>query len=212
MEVGLPGEVSAQSRFNILPGIRKHIEDAQEVGDESVEFLGEQEKDGIVAIGYRAAASDTAITVWADATSKLPLWIEQSMEMMPRKVTVVISNIAYNVELDRSLFSLEAPEGYSLTSMLTGDVQPTLVVRGVVTDGVTGEPIAGAEVSDEGYGPKPHKGAITDSAGQYRYVTWGEEHPIVTRALGYQAQHKTMTMSFFQTEKEKVMDFALVRE
>ena len=134
MEVGLPGEVSAQSRFNILPGIRKHIEDAQEVGDESVEFLGEQEKDGIVAIGYRAAASDTAITVWADATSKLPLWIEQSMEMMPRKVTVVISNIAYNVELDRSLFSLEAPEGYSLTSMLTGDVQPTLVVRGVVTD------------------------------------------------------------------------------
>jgi hypothetical protein len=134
------------------------------------------------------------------------------MDVMRQKMTVVISNIAYNVELDRSLFSLEAPEGYSLTSMLTGDVQPTLAVRGVVTDAATGEPIAGAKVSDQGYGPKPYKGATTDSAGEYRYVTWGEEHVVVAQAPGYKTQRKSITMSFFQTEKEKVINFALVGE
>ena len=64
------------------------------------------------------------------------------MDMVRQKMSAVISNITYNVELNRSLFSLEAPEGYSLVAMLTGDVAPGLVVRGVVTDAATGEPIA----------------------------------------------------------------------
>ena len=68
------------------------------------------------------------------------------------------------------------------------------------------------KVSDDGYWPKPYKGAATGPAGEYRYVTWGEEHVIVAQAPGYKTQRKSMTMSFFQTEKEKVIDFALVRE
>ena len=127
-------------------------------------------------------------------------------------LAAAITNIAYDVELDQSLFSLEPPEEYSVTTLSADDIEAGLVVRGVVTDAATGEPIAGAKVSDDGYGPKPHKGATADSAGRYRYVTWGEEHFIVAVAPGYRSQRKGMTMSFLQMEKETVVDFVLERE
>jgi len=90
--------------------------------------------------------------------------------------------------------------------------QPSLVVTGIVKDAATGQPIAGAKVSDDGYGSKPYKNAITDPAGKYRYATWPEEHSIVAQAPGYKPQRQTLTTSFSQTEKEKVLDFMLISE
>ena len=99
-----------------------------------------------------------------------------------------------------------------ILAMLTKNGEPQMVLMGVVTDGATGEPIPGARVADDGYGPKPYKSAITDSAGKYRYVTWCEEHTIVAQAPGYRPQRTTLLTSLFQTEKEKVLHFSLVRE
>ena len=90
--------------------------------------------------------------------------------------------------------------------------EPGLVLSGTVTDAVTGEPIAGARVSDDGYGPKPYRGAVTDATGRYQYKTWCEEHNVVARAPGYRPQREAMFTSLFQTEKEKVMDFELSPE
>ena len=90
--------------------------------------------------------------------------------------------------------------------------QPNLVVTGTVTDAKTGQPIVGATVSDDGYGPKPYKGAITDSSGKYRYFTWAEEHTVVAQAVGYKPQRKMLKTSFSEKEKEKVLDFALELE
>lgn len=95
---------------------------------------------------------------------------------------------------------------------ISHSAEPNLVVTGVVRDAVTGRPIAEATVSDDGYGPKPYKAGGTDAAGKYRYVTWREEHLIVAKAPGYRAQRQTLTTGFFQSEKEKVLDFALVPE
>jgi crotonobetainyl-CoA:carnitine CoA-transferase CaiB-like acyl-CoA transferase len=94
----------------------------------------------------------------------------------------------------------------------TGSEQPSLVVTGTVKDAVTGRPIAGATVSDNGYGPKPYQSGGTDAAGRYRYVTWQEEHLIVAKATGYRARQQTLTSSLFRSEKEKVLEFALVPE
>ena len=87
-----------------------------------------------------------------------------------------------------------------------------MVVTGIVLDATTGQPIAGAGVSDDGYGPKPYKGATTDATGKYRYTTWGEEHSIVAQAPGYKAQRQTLITSLLQTEKKKVLNFKLTRE
>ena len=94
----------------------------------------------------------------------------------------------------------------------TGSEQPSLAVTGIVKDAVTGRPIAGATVSDDGYGPKPYQSGGTDAVGRYRYMTWQEEHLIVAKAPGYRAQQQTLTTSLFRSEKEKVMEFALVPE
>ena len=90
--------------------------------------------------------------------------------------------------------------------------EPSLIITGTVKDAATGQPIEGAKVSDDQYGPEPYKGAATDAAGKYRYVTWPEEHNIIAEAPGYKAQRRGIQPGLFQKEKEMVVDFALERE
>ena len=102
---------------------------------------------------------------------------------------------------------------------------PEQVIKGAVTDASTGQPISGARVSDDGYGPAPSWGviragdcapwgAVTDSLGTYRYLTWPEHHSIKATAAGYKTQRKSLYDSHFVLNKksEEVIDFALERE
>jgi len=210
MQVGPPGVIQRHNRFNKLLALRALIEYALETEDESVEFLGEREIEGLTVIGYYVPGPEHHgdIMIWADSETKLPVQIEQSMGTE----TAVISEIAYNVELDESLFSVQPPEEYSAPAS-EEDKEPKFVVTGTVTDATTGQPIAGAKVTDDGYGPEPYKGAITDSEGKYSYLTWPEEHRIKAEAPGYKPQRKGITGLFHaESEDEKVIDFALEPE
>ncbi len=100
----------------------------------------------------------------------------------------------------------------ALTFFDTRGAQPNLVLTGIVTDAETGQPIEGAKVSDYQYGTIPYKGAVTDSAGRYRYITWATEHNIIAEAPGYKSVQKTLITGFFETEKEKVLNFKLKPE
>jgi outer membrane lipoprotein-sorting protein len=216
MEVGPPGVIPRHNRFNKLFELRRLIEYALETEDESVEFLGQREIDGTAALGYLITGPrhHGDITVWADAQSKVPIRIEQSMHIGGRTETAVISDIVYDAYLDELLFSVEPPEGYSVGG--PGEERgPGFVVTGTVTDAATGRPIAGAKVSDDGYGPKPYKGAITDANGVYSYHTWPEEHRIKAEASGYKPQHKGLSTGLFHTENvedKQVIDFTLEPE
>ena len=86
---------------------------------------------------------------------------------------------------------------------------PTLAVSGCVKDAATGLPIAGAEVSDDGYGPKPVRGAVCDSAGCYRYLTWPEEHNLEARAPGYRSQRRVLTTGLLGQARSRTVDFTL---
>lgn len=86
---------------------------------------------------------------------------------------------------------------------------PSLVVSGMVKDAKTGQPIAGAKVSDGNYASGKQFG-ITNSNGEYQYLTWPEEHGIVAEAPGYKTQSQLLTTKVFNKEKEKNLDFALV--
>jgi len=102
---------------------------------------------------------------------------------------------------------------------------PGLVIKGIVKDARTGEPIAGARVFDDGYGPKPsweqikadvrsEWGAITNSAGEYSFLTWPEHHSIKVEAPGYKSERQSLYNGhfIFKTKDEEVMDFALEAE
>ncbi|MHC4555719.1 MAG: carboxypeptidase regulatory-like domain-containing protein [Planctomycetota bacterium] len=210
MQVGPPGLIPEHNRFNKLLGLKPLIQHALDTEDDSVEFLGERQIEGVTAIGYYITSPQHHgnITIWADVETKWPIRIEQSMGTQ----TAVISDIIYNVELVESLFSVELPEGYS-SSTSEEDKEPEFVVTGTIKDAATGEPIGGARVSDDGYGPKPYKGTITDSEGKYSYRTWPEEHRIKAEAPGYKPQLKGITGLFhMENEDEKVIDFALEPE
>ena len=105
-----------QGQINMFLAIRKHIQEAQENENESVEFIGEQKIDGVNAIGYHVENLGMDMTVWADAKTLMPIRIEYSMgEMMGMEGTVIMSDIVFDVELDESLF--EVPEGYDVHTM-----------------------------------------------------------------------------------------------
>ena len=102
---------------------------------------------------------------------------------------------------------------------------PKLVIKGVVKDTLTGEPIAGARVFDDKYGPEPkweqirsgqrcQWGAITNSAGQYSFLTWPEHHTIKIEAPGYKAQRRSLYSGHFTFNKkyEEFFDFTLSSE
>lgn len=90
-----------------------------------------------------------------------------------------------------------------------GNGTPPLEITGTVFDQATGQPIASARVSDDGYGPKPYQGAITDSEGRYRYLTWPEEHTIVAEAPGYKPRRHAIDTGPLQSAEELVMVFYL---
>ena len=65
--------------------------------------------------------------------------------------------------------------------------QKPLVIRGMISDSLTGEPLIGASISvDE------KKGTISDAGGQYILLTEGEVISVICRYLGYQAYKKTL--------------------
>ena len=206
MQVSPPGVIPRHNRFNKVLELRRLIQYALETEDDSVEYLGEQQINGNTAIGYHITGHGD-ITIWANAKTRLPIQIEQTMGAEK----AVVTDITYDIELDESLFNVEPPEGYSVAAP-EDDKQPNFVVRGTVTDAVTGEPIAGAKVSDDQYAGG-RQGATTDSEGRYRYLTWPEEHRIKAEAVGYKPRYKGITGLFHaETEDEKVIDFALERK
>lgn len=87
--------------------------------------------------------------------------------------------------------------------------EPNLLIKGTVTDKISGMPIAGATVSDGTYGLGPPKYAITDKRGSYRYMTWYEEHTISARAEGYNSENLVLKTRLFSKETAMTIDFQL---
>jgi len=110
-----------EGKFNMFREIRKHLQEAQDTEDESVQFLGEKEIDGLTVIGYHVQKPGVDITVWADPQTKLP--VEMTNTSGP--TTYTMTDIVFDVELDESIFSLEIPEGYTIRTMQVDASKPT---------------------------------------------------------------------------------------
>jgi hypothetical protein len=74
------------------------------------EDLGVQQIDGCDVVGFRMKHPKVEIVLWADVKTGLPVRIEQQ----EGQLTVICKNLQFGVPMDASLFSMEAPEGYTL--------------------------------------------------------------------------------------------------
>jgi outer membrane lipoprotein-sorting protein len=96
---------------------REAIQRAQAGADGSIEYLGRSQIGGRDVISYRFTEGSQRITIRADARSLLPVQIEKTVEGDTESVSVVLSDIQFDVPLDPSLFSTAMPEGYTVQSM-----------------------------------------------------------------------------------------------
>jgi hypothetical protein len=108
----------------------------------------------------------------------------------------------------------KARETASRIQQQVSNPAPTFVVRGTVSDAVTGQPIAGARVDDNSYGTSPTRTpqqAWTDAQGHYELRTWPEEHTLAASAPGYQTKLITMLTHGFslQQDGKAQIDFQL---
>ena len=89
------------------------------------------------------------------------------------------------------------------------------LVRGVVTDAVTGRPIAGALVDDDAYSASPDRPsqlAWTDAEGHYELRTRTEEHTLAISAPAYQTKRFTLPTKqglHLQPDGKVQLDFQL---
>jgi hypothetical protein len=101
---------------NWFEGIRQMLRAATTDPKAKVISLGEKQLDGRNVVGVRFEMPGTPMTLWADPATQLPVRIESTLAGPP-KTEVVMTNFEFNIELDKSLFSVEIPEGYKVADV-----------------------------------------------------------------------------------------------
>lgn len=92
---------------------RSLLLDARDTPDVKREALGEKDIDGRRVVGIRISLPAGVFRVWGDPKTGLPVRIEATVAIMPN-VKMTISDFAFNVDMDESLFSVEPPAGYEV--------------------------------------------------------------------------------------------------
>ena len=89
---------------------------------------------------------------------------------------------------------------------------PDFSVLGLVSDALTGQPVASARVADKEYGAKADRApqeAWTDTNGHYQLRTWNEEHSLAASAPGYKTKLAVLTTGTSGSNEQVQLDFQL---
>jgi len=107
--------------------------------DFPVEETGRRVMGDIQAVGFKLKkeGGDREIMVWADPETKLPILMEESVEdTQGQSVRLFVTDIVFDAELDRSLFSVELPEGYEKDEEASGLVRREVELANMVKSAV----------------------------------------------------------------------------
>ena len=121
----MPKELRAKDFF---AEVRSLLLDARDKPEVKRERLGEKEIDGHKVIGYRVTRNrglddGIVMTLWGDSKTGLPVRVERIIRSSGEIDTLTMSDFAFDVALDESLFSTEPPAGYT-TMNLRWDFPP----------------------------------------------------------------------------------------
>ena len=121
----LPDEPSNGMREgNWFEGTRQMLRAAAIGPNDTAVSLGEKQLEGRTVVGVRFELPGAPMTLWADPETQLPVRIESTMAGPP-KSEVVISNFEFNIDLDKSMFSVEISQGYTVADVNV-DLSPPL--------------------------------------------------------------------------------------
>jgi outer membrane lipoprotein-sorting protein len=76
--------------------------------------VGEKVIGGVRALGYRVEKLGMEMTVWVDATTRLPIRIESSDRIQGKEFRAIASDFQIDPAIDDALFRLDPPPGYTL--------------------------------------------------------------------------------------------------
>jgi outer membrane lipoprotein-sorting protein len=100
--------------------LRSQLLNARHASEFKRDPLGEKEIDGRRVLGYRLSGHGGVIDLWGDPETSLPIRVEMRWPTaMILNMKMTMSDFAFDVDLDESLFSIEPPPGYT---MLNGKV------------------------------------------------------------------------------------------
>jgi len=121
------GRLAKDPPADVFETVRRLVREGSSGTGDKAERLGKKEIDGRQAVGFRINANGMDMTLWADPETAWPIRIEIVMAMLDG-VRLVMNHFRYNVDLDKSLFSLEPPDGYvTQTMQMTMPVEEDLV-------------------------------------------------------------------------------------
>jgi len=101
---------------NMFARLQSELRETKEKPGVKREPLGEKEIGGHRAIGYRITDRLQVIELWGDPKTGLPIRAEWKAAMFPN-MKMILSDFAFNVKLDESLFSVVPPPGYTTETM-----------------------------------------------------------------------------------------------
>ena len=95
---------------NYLVQIKDAIKTLQNTPGFVVEELGQKDIDGQILYGFEAKHPKANIVIYVDPATALPVRIEQESGQMK----MIYKNMRFDVPIDETLFSMDAPEGYKI--------------------------------------------------------------------------------------------------
>ncbi len=98
---------------NPLAGYRSLLLDARDNPSITREPLGEKVIDGRRVIGFHISSQRGVMDLWGDPRTGLPVRVEITLGM-DGNTKATMSHFEFNVDMDKSLFSLEPPAGYTV--------------------------------------------------------------------------------------------------
>lgn len=110
----LTGSATASQQDSATMGL---FEELRRIPDSGAEPIGTKEIGGIEAVGFRAKSADRpgmSFVIWADPDRKRLLLVEFDFDNI-KGMKGEVSDFDFDAQLDDSLFSLDPPEGYTVT-------------------------------------------------------------------------------------------------
>jgi hypothetical protein len=103
---------------NQPPDIYKALSNFKNMPRHSSEYIGQCQISETQAKGFRASFGPDKANVWVDTQTKLPIRIEflEANEFGQMKPEIIWSDIAFDVELDKSIFRFDL-EGYKVEEL-----------------------------------------------------------------------------------------------
>jgi len=113
--------LSLTSEAGLMSLFVKPIQNLWDLKDGTEKEIGEKEINGRRAKGFKVFQEDGfckyEIAVWADSKTSDPILVEivmRSLDKPKESMTFVMDNFELGVKLDKRLFGLELPDGYTL--------------------------------------------------------------------------------------------------